>query len=102
MRMGTFIQLLEGEEKAVRGLVTRIRADMRHRNVMIVMERQAAARAFGAWDMGFEQLAPGMAEDQQAFQLSRATLEKRISGEEGRLIPDTVLAFASRDFLGAA
>jgi hypothetical protein len=51
-----FIQLLEGDEAAVRKLYARIRKDSRHRDVTIVFEEQVEARECPDWSMGFQAL----------------------------------------------
>ena len=50
---GNFMQVLEGDEAAVRALFARINADRRHRGVVIIDNGQAPARQFGAWSMAF-------------------------------------------------
>ena len=52
-----FIQLLEGDEAAVRALYTRICEDKRHRDVTLVFEQTAAERQCPDWSMGFQALA---------------------------------------------
>jgi hypothetical protein len=51
-----FVQLLEGDEAAVRKLYEDIQRDGRHRDVTLVFERQAAARECPDWSMGFQAL----------------------------------------------
>lgn len=51
-----FIQVLEGEEKAVQELFSRIRTDLRHNRVIQVLEGNAADRTFKDWSMGFKRL----------------------------------------------
>jgi hypothetical protein len=51
-----FIQLLEGDEAAVRKLYERIREDSRHRDVELVYEQRIAARECPDWSMGFQAL----------------------------------------------
>jgi hypothetical protein len=95
---GAFIQVLEGEARAVRGAFGRIQADDRHRNVMVVLEQAAGTRLFTQWSMGFKQLDARMGEDRKLFQISRDALADRIKSEDGGLFLETVLAF-SRDFV---
>jgi len=54
---GNFIQLLEGEEAAVRELFASIRQDPRHRGVIVVLDEPAGESLFGDWSMGFRDLA---------------------------------------------
>lgn len=46
-----FLQVLEGPDEAVRRAVARIKADPRHRAVVVLSERTVDGREFGAWDM---------------------------------------------------
>ncbi len=48
-----FAQVLEGPEAAVRSLYHRIEADPRHADPLVVGAGPIAARAFGAWSMGY-------------------------------------------------
>jgi hypothetical protein len=82
---GVFIQILEGEQEAVRALYRRI-------------EQVADKRLFTEWSMGFKQLDAEKAEDKKLFQISRSALADRIAGDDGGMFLETVLAF-SRDFI---
>lgn len=99
MRRTPFIQVLEGEERTVKTLGTRIKADPRHRNVTVLFEGKADARAFGDWQMGFKRLDPDRPEDQSVFRFTRSALERRVSTNDGRLMLETALVFAGADFL---
>ena len=66
---GNFMQVLEGDEEAVRGLYARIAADPRHRGEITLQEGFAEGRQFPDWSMGFRDLnspeersAPGYSE----------------------------------------
>ncbi len=96
---GTFIQVLEGEKATVKQLAARISGDSRHRNFMVLVERETDARAFADWQMGFRKLDPAREEDGAVFAVTREALEKRIAPRDGIML-DTVLAFG-RDFLPA-
>ena len=98
----TFIQVLEGERSVVQALARRIRGDGRHRNFMVLVEREAEIRAFGAWQMAFKRLDPSRASDNAVFELSREALAKRMAGDEGGMMLDTILAFAGNDFVQKA
>lgn len=56
-RDGDFLQLLEGEETAVRQLYRQIEADARHTAVTSLIEEQCEERLFADWSMGFRDLA---------------------------------------------
>ena len=50
---GSFLQVLEGPEGAVRSLFRVISRDPRHHSVYVVEDRPIAAPLFGAWSMGW-------------------------------------------------
>ena len=47
----TYMQYLEGEERAVRALFARIAGDARHRNATVLDQRPMARRAYPDWSM---------------------------------------------------
>src|ERR1700761_981565 len=51
---GGFLQMLEGDELALRELYGRIADDRRHSNLRQMLDREVATRAFPGWSMGFE------------------------------------------------
>jgi hypothetical protein len=53
---GTYMQVLEGEEDAVRSLYARIRRDPRHKGVVTLVEGRTDRRSFGDWSMAFQDL----------------------------------------------
>ncbi len=53
---GTFLQFLEGPEQAVNATLVRIRKDSRHADLTVLVRREASARWFPDWSMGFEEL----------------------------------------------
>ena len=52
-RAGNFIQVLEGEKDAVKGLYETIKADKRHAGEIIISEGEINARQFEKWAMDF-------------------------------------------------
>jgi hypothetical protein len=52
-RDGNFIQVLEGEEEAVKSLYILIKADKRHDGVIIMSEGEISERQFAKWAMDF-------------------------------------------------
>jgi hypothetical protein len=50
-----FLQVLEGEDAAVQATFDRIKADPRHRAVVVLHDRTVAAREFGEWSMAARQ-----------------------------------------------
>lgn len=55
-RDGNFMQVLEGEEAAVRATYDRIEADPRHRGSLVLLRGQVPGRQFPDWSMGFRDL----------------------------------------------
>ena len=53
---GNFMQLLEGREHTVRGLLEKITRDPRHYNVVTLQEGTKTEREFSEWAMGFRRL----------------------------------------------
>lgn len=54
---GNIMQVLEGEENAVRRTYERIGRDRRHRNIVLLTEQTIAERDFPDWRMGYKQLS---------------------------------------------
>lgn len=50
---GNFMQLLEGPESAVRGTYARIGRDMRHHQVIKLVEEPVPERSFSEWSMAY-------------------------------------------------
>ncbi|MFG6432028.1 BLUF domain-containing protein [Roseateles sp. LYH14W] len=50
---GCFLQVLEGEEGAVQGLMERISVDLRHENVTVLQAQAVDAAAFANWKMAY-------------------------------------------------
>lgn len=55
---GNFVQIVEGPENAIDGLLARLLRDRRHRHLVVLERRSAVSRAFGDWDMVSPRLAP--------------------------------------------
>ena len=49
-----FLQVLEGDEAAVRETYGRIAQDERHRDLNVLFEEQVDSAQFGQWSMGFQ------------------------------------------------
>lgn len=56
-RDGDFLQVLEGQEDAVRATYERISRDPRHRRIMVLDESEVGERSFAEWSMGFRRLS---------------------------------------------
>ena len=55
-KAGDFMQVLEGDDTAVRWLSSRISKDPRHRDVKALIDGPATEREFPDWSMGFRNL----------------------------------------------
>lgn len=51
-----FIQVLEGEKKEVKKLLSLIELDPRHRKVSVLLEGSTRERVFKTWSMGYKKL----------------------------------------------
>jgi hypothetical protein len=77
---GMFVQCLEGEDADVEALYSRISADHRHGDVVLLQSVETGERHFSGWSMACARI-----QDFQALQLIRADWEselRRIEGEE--------------------
>ncbi|MEY4685754.1 MAG: hypothetical protein RLZ25_2213 [Pseudomonadota bacterium] len=52
-RNGTFTQVLEGEESAIRALLEKIQRDPRHQNLSVRLEQTIVSRSFPNWSMAY-------------------------------------------------
>lgn len=50
---GTFFQYIEGPERGIESVYTRVKASTRHRGLIELFRRNIEAREFGSWAMGF-------------------------------------------------
>ncbi len=82
---GGFLQVLEGEEEAVHRIYTRIRADNRHWETRLMLDREAP-RAFGDWSMGFEHLTGDDPETAGMFGVTREAIAGKLSPTAGRVV----------------
>lgn len=83
---GNFMQLLEGDESAVRRVFASIQKDRRHHDVTVLVEQSVTERLFANWSMGFRDVndadiegRPGLAQFLSA-NLSAAALRSDPSG----------------------
>ncbi|AMR33773.1 hypothetical protein A0256_21210 [Mucilaginibacter sp. PAMC 26640] len=60
---GTFIQALEGEAEDIDFIFARIQNDTRHKNILVMMEREISERNFPNWSMGFTKVNKTTADD---------------------------------------
>jgi hypothetical protein len=80
---GGFLQIMEGEERAIRELYARITNDPRHHNLRLMLDREVPVRAFPDWSMGFER--PCM-EDPETAGVAREAIHGRLSPGTGRIV----------------
>jgi hypothetical protein len=83
---GGFLQILEGEERAVRELYTRVANDPRHRNAQVMLDREIPCRAFPDWSMGFERPCMDDPETAGMFGVAREAIHGRLSPGTGRIV----------------
>jgi hypothetical protein len=50
---GYFAQVLEGDAKQVEATMSRIRADHRHTDINVLLDREVMSRQFGDWSMRY-------------------------------------------------
>ena len=81
-----FLQILEGEERAVRALYARVANDPRHANVTVMLDREIPARAFPEWSMGFERPCMDDPETAGMFGVAREAINGRLSPGTGRIV----------------
>jgi hypothetical protein len=48
----SFVQVIEGKDASIENLLAALRADNRHRDITILMDRQVRSRDFQNWSMG--------------------------------------------------
>ena len=83
---GNFMQVLEGDEEAVRGLYARIAADPRHGGEITLQEGFAEGRQFPDWSMGFRDLDSPEARADPAYNefLNAPLTGQEFSGQPSR------------------
>lgn len=64
---GIFIQELEGVQRDVEAVFASIQRDKRHKDVRVILRREAETRAFGEWSMAFHNGARDRSKLQQMF-----------------------------------
>ena len=53
---GNFMQFLEGPKEQVMEVMTKVKADPRHRGVIVLLQEEHEGREFEEWSMGFKKL----------------------------------------------
>jgi hypothetical protein len=83
---GGFLQMLEGEELALRNLYSRIAADRRHSDLRLMLDREVPERAFAGWSMGFERPCMDDPETAGMFGVARSAIRDQLSPRTGRIV----------------
>jgi len=83
---GGFLQILEGEERAVRELYTRVATDPRHANPHLMLDREVPVRAFPEWSMGFEHPSMDDPETAGMFGVARSAIHDHLSPAAGAIV----------------
>jgi hypothetical protein len=65
--LGTFVQVIEGEEDVIHSLYGRIKEDCRHHRVNRLYLKKIEARSFSQWRMGFRNLSKLPQEEIKGF-----------------------------------
>jgi hypothetical protein len=82
---GGFLQMLEGEERAVRELYARIATDSRHSDVQLLLDREHP-RGFESWEMGFERPSRDEPETAGMFGVAHEAINGRLSPTAGKVV----------------
>ena len=82
---GGFLQMLEGEERAVRELYARIAADRRHHDIRLLLDREHV-QAFPGWDMAFERPSRDEPETAGMFGVAHEAILGHLSPTAGRVV----------------
>ena len=53
---GNFMQFLEGPKEQVLEVMNKVKADQRHRGVIVLLQQEHEGREFEEWSMGFKKL----------------------------------------------
>ena len=91
---GGFLQILEGEERALRDLYARICNDKRHWEQRLLLD-QSATPAFTGWSMGFDRLASDMPENASLFGITSEAIAGRLSPRAGGALVTMLKTFYS-------
>ena len=83
---GGFLQILEGDERPLRELYTRVATDSRHINPHLMLDREVPVRAFPEWSMGFERPSMDDPETAGMFGVAREAINGRLSPGTGRIV----------------
>ncbi|MBB4659898.1 BLUF domain-containing protein [Parvularcula dongshanensis] len=71
---GSFLQVLEGEEKSLARVLRRIKADTRHHGVQVLFDGVVPERSFGEWSMGCATI-----DEEGAFALTPEAMSRKLA-----------------------
>jgi len=79
-RAGFFLQVLEGPQKNIEHMYSRISQDRRHSKLSLFTSKKIATRSFSEWSMGFVALDTRCEQLEEFFNLlNRNLLENKMS-----------------------
>jgi len=93
------MQVLEGEEDAVKTLFDRISADPRHKNVDCIYAQTVTKPAFESWSMGYRPVE-SMAEMDVFFALSKNKIDDIVANTNQTDVQDTIKSYSQEAGLG--
>ena len=82
-----FLQVIEGEEAALRQLMRNIEADARHCNVEYLVDTPAERRGFQQWNMDFFKLGPNQRFDAPTMKELSRSFEQHLLPHSHILVP---------------
>jgi Sensors of blue-light using FAD. len=88
-----FLQVLEGPREAVLKIFERIRRDLRHIGLRVLIQQEVEERLFEDWSMGFDRLSPTSPRTQGVFAVTQEAIENVLPPEKAK-----VLAVILRNF----
>jgi hypothetical protein len=95
-RDSRFLQVLEGPESAVRGLMDTLAADPRHTGIRVMFEEPIRERQFAAWTMGFDRDDTGSAADLDGYRVTFDDLDRDDPTATMRALQELARWFRSR------
>jgi hypothetical protein len=94
---GSFLQVIEGEERAIELLYQRIAIDSRHKRLMKLSQSPIAKRNFGEWSMGFADVG-GNAHDVNPIMARGFSPAVFLRGESPSKAKEVLMAFREGRF----
>lgn len=91
---GSFCQTVEGEELPMANLITRLKNDGRHKNILILDYKAMKERRFARWSMAFENFSSKRVNAMNLGDLSAYLHQKFELSEERDLVPHMLAAFS--------